>query len=79
MLSRPREGRVLGGGCVGVLERFGCKRSTVRVAFVLSCILPGPPVALYLLLLVVIPSSPWQRAYQATVSARPLSISRSGR
>jgi phage shock protein PspC (stress-responsive transcriptional regulator) len=57
-LVRPHEGRLIAGVCVGVADRFGWKPWTVRVLFLLSCLLPGPQVLLYLLLWAIVPSEP---------------------
>ncbi|HEY8374341.1 MAG TPA: PspC domain-containing protein [Pseudonocardiaceae bacterium] len=54
-LVRPREGRVIGGVCAGLADRFGLSRGVVRLAFVLSCVLPGPQFLVYLVLWVLIP------------------------
>lgn len=54
-LSRPREGRMIGGVCAGLARRFGVSATSVRVAFVLSCLLPGPQFVLYLALWIVLP------------------------
>jgi phage shock protein PspC (stress-responsive transcriptional regulator) len=55
-LSRPKSGRVIAGVCAGLARRFGVSKTLVRVVFVLSCILPGPQVLLYVALWIVIPS-----------------------
>lgn len=55
-LSRPREGRVIGGVCRGLAERFGVSAVLVRVLFVLSFFLPGPQILLYVALWVIMPS-----------------------
>lgn len=55
-LSRPKSGRVIAGVCAGLARRFGVSKTLVRVLFVLSCILPGPQVLLYVALWIVIPS-----------------------
>lgn len=47
-LVRPRDGRVLGGVCAGLADRYGWNRRTTRVLAVLSMLLPGPQVLLYL-------------------------------
>jgi phage shock protein PspC (stress-responsive transcriptional regulator) len=39
----------------GLADRFGMSRSTMRVLFVVSLILPGPQVLIYLILWLVIP------------------------
>ncbi|KQX64551.1 PspC domain-containing protein [Angustibacter sp. Root456] len=54
-LSRPRRGRVIAGVCAGLARRFGLSAGTVRLIFVLSCLLPGPQVLVYLVLWVVMP------------------------
>jgi phage shock protein PspC (stress-responsive transcriptional regulator) len=55
-LVRPRRGRWIGGVCAGIADRFGWSRALVRLAFVLSIVLPGPQVLLYVILWIVIPS-----------------------
>ncbi|NDL59957.1 PspC domain-containing protein [Phytoactinopolyspora mesophila] len=55
-LSRPRNGRMLGGVCAGLARRFGMSPTTVRVLALISCLLPGPSVIIYLALWIVIPS-----------------------
>ncbi|MGH3822398.1 MAG: PspC domain-containing protein [Pseudonocardiaceae bacterium] len=54
-LTRPRTGTVIAGVCAGIAERFGWRPLTVRLAFVLSCLLPGPQFLLYLILWVIMP------------------------
>jgi phage shock protein C len=54
-IVRPRQGRVLGGVCAGLADRFGWDRTLVRVVFVLSMILPGPQILIYIVLWVIIP------------------------
>ncbi|WP_328537058.1 PspC domain-containing protein [Streptomyces sp. NBC_00344] len=54
-LARPREGRVLGGVCAALARRFGTSATTMRVIFVVSCLLPGPQFLLYLVLWIVLP------------------------
>ncbi|GAA2821098.1 MULTISPECIES: PspC domain-containing protein [Crossiella] len=48
-LARSRNS-VFFGVAGGIAERFGWKPGTVRLAFVISCVLPGPQFLLYLLL-----------------------------
>jgi phage shock protein PspC (stress-responsive transcriptional regulator) len=55
-LARPRGGRLIAGVCAGLARRFGVSKTLVRVLFVLSCILPGPQVLLYLALWLIMPS-----------------------
>ncbi|GAA4815362.1 hypothetical protein GCM10023353_21200 [Tomitella cavernea] len=46
---------MIAGVCGGIAENFGWNVSTVRLVFVLSCLLPGPQVLLYLVLWIVMP------------------------
>jgi phage shock protein PspC (stress-responsive transcriptional regulator) len=54
-LVRPRD-RVIAGVCAGLARRFGMQPNTVRLLFVISCILPGPQFVIYLVLWVLMPS-----------------------
>jgi phage shock protein PspC (stress-responsive transcriptional regulator) len=54
-LVRPRDGRVIAGVCAGIADRYGWSRTTVRVLFVLSTIIPGPQFLVYLALWFLIP------------------------
>ncbi|MFD9738226.1 PspC domain-containing protein [Umezawaea sp. NPDC059074] len=55
-LSRPRHDRKIAGVCAGLAERWGMKPGTVRLLFVLSCLLPGPQFVIYLALWAILPS-----------------------
>ncbi|MDR7279609.1 PspC domain-containing protein [Catenuloplanes atrovinosus] len=55
-LSRPRDNRWIAGVCSGLGRRFGLGAGTVRLLFVLSCLLPGPQVLLYLALWILLPN-----------------------
>ncbi|WP_103504388.1 MULTISPECIES: PspC domain-containing protein [Streptomyces] len=55
-LSRPNEGRWIGGVCAGIARRFGMEARTVRILAVISCLLPGPQFVLYLALWLLLPS-----------------------
>jgi phage shock protein PspC (stress-responsive transcriptional regulator) len=44
--------------CAGIAQRFGVSALTVRVVFLLSCLLPGPQVLIYLALWVLLPQQP---------------------
>jgi phage shock protein C len=57
-LVRPRQGRVVAGVCAAIATRFGWSATTVRLVFVLSCLLPGPQVLVYIVLWVLIPNAP---------------------
>ncbi|AYV29497.1 PspC domain-containing protein [Streptomyces sp. CJ_13] len=55
-IARPRDGRMIGGVCAGLARRFGMSAKTMRVIFVLSCLLPGPQFLVYLALWVLLPN-----------------------
>ncbi len=57
-LTRPRRGKVIAGVCAGLAERFGISPFVVRLAFVLSCVLPGPQFIAYLVMWVLMPKRP---------------------
>lgn len=55
-LARPRGNRVIAGVCAGLAYRFGIKPWQMRLLFILSCLLPGPQILLYLALWIILPS-----------------------
>jgi phage shock protein PspC (stress-responsive transcriptional regulator) len=55
-LRRDTRNRMLGGVCAGIARRYGLSTTGLRLAFVLSCILPGPQILAYLALWVLIPA-----------------------
>jgi len=55
-LSRPRSGRMIAGVCAALGRRFGLSATTVRILFVISCLLPGPQFLLYIVLWVMLPN-----------------------
>lgn len=54
-LTRPRNDRLIAGVCSGLARRFGLKPTLVRFLFVISCLLPGPQVLIYLAGWILIP------------------------
>ncbi len=54
-LVRPRSHKVIAGVCAGLAQRFDLPVWLVRLAFVLSCILPGPQFIAYIVLWILIP------------------------
>ena len=56
-LVRPARGRMIAGVCAGLARRFGMKPWQVRALFVISCLLPGPQILLYLGLWLVMPKA----------------------
>ncbi|CAA9388792.1 MAG: hypothetical protein AVDCRST_MAG35-292, partial [uncultured Quadrisphaera sp.] len=55
MLVRSRHDKVIAGVCSGLARRFGTRPLTMRVLFLVSCIIPGPQFIVYLALWLLIP------------------------
>ena len=55
-LRRDTQRKMIAGVCAGLARRYGLSRGGLRLAFVISCVLPGPQVVAYLLLWVLIPA-----------------------
>jgi phage shock protein C len=55
-LTRPRHGRVIAGVCAGLAERFGWSVFLVRLLFLLSIVIPGSQVLVYIVLWILMPS-----------------------
>lgn len=54
-LVRPRRGKLIAGVAAGLAQRFGISVTTVRVLFLVSMLLPGPQIIVYLVLWLVMP------------------------
>ncbi len=54
-LVRPANDRVIAGVCSGIGRRFGVSSNVVRLIFVLSMLLPGPQILIYLIGWILIP------------------------
>ena len=56
-LVRPRHGRVLGGVCAGLGQRFGLDPWVARLLFVLALlVIPGSQLLVYPILWILMPS-----------------------
>jgi len=55
-LRRDSRNKVIAGVCAGIARRYGISRNGLRLAFVISCVLPGPQFVAYLLLWLFIPA-----------------------
>ncbi len=55
-LRRDTSHAMIAGVCAGIARRYGLSRSGLRLAFVISCVLPGPQFIAYLLLWVLLPA-----------------------
>jgi phage shock protein PspC (stress-responsive transcriptional regulator) len=62
-LVRPRDNRMIGGVCAGLARRFGMKPNTMRLIFVVSCLLPGPQFLIYLALWILLPNDEERTAW----------------
>ena len=54
-LTRPRDNRMIAGVCAGIAGYFNVSPNLVRVIFVLSMLLPGPQILIYLIGWILIP------------------------
>jgi phage shock protein PspC (stress-responsive transcriptional regulator) len=55
-LTRDTSHAVIGGVCAGIARRYGISVTGLRVAFVVSCVLPGPQFIAYLVLWLLMPA-----------------------
>ncbi|WP_433499398.1 PspC domain-containing protein [Sphaerimonospora sp. CA-214678] len=62
-MYRSRRYKMIAGVCGGIAERFGMRPTTVRLLFLLSCILPGPQFVIYLIMWVLVPKEPARPGY----------------
>jgi phage shock protein PspC (stress-responsive transcriptional regulator) len=54
-LARDTRHKMIAGVCAGIARRYGLSTGGLRLAFVVSCVLPGPQFNAYLVLWVVMP------------------------
>ncbi|WP_298175709.1 PspC domain-containing protein [Saccharomonospora sp.] len=57
-LTRSKQNRMIAGVCGGIARRYGWRPRNVRLAFVVSCVLPGPQFLIYLVLWLLLPQEP---------------------
>ncbi|MBA3295082.1 MAG: PspC domain-containing protein [Geodermatophilaceae bacterium] len=55
-LARNTSNKVIAGVCSGIARRLGLSPTVVRAVFVVSIVLPGPQVFLYLILWLLLPA-----------------------
>ena len=55
-LRRDTSHAIIAGVCAGIARRYGLSRAGLRLAFVISCVLPGPQFIAYLLLWILVPA-----------------------
>ncbi|HEY7467920.1 MAG TPA: PspC domain-containing protein [Acidimicrobiia bacterium] len=54
-LVRPKEDRVIAGVAAGLADRFGISHGMMRLLFVVSLLIPGPQILIYIALWIIIP------------------------
>ena len=54
-LVRPRSGGIVAGVLAGLANRFGISRTAARLLFIVSLLLPGPQILLYIALWILMP------------------------
>ena len=54
-LVRPKSDRVIAGVAAGLADRFEMSHGMMRLLFLLSLIVPGPQVLIYIVLWIIIP------------------------
>jgi phage shock protein PspC (stress-responsive transcriptional regulator) len=52
---RPRDDRIIAGVCSGIARYYNLSPNMVRLLFVLSLLLPGPQILVYLIGWIFIP------------------------
>jgi phage shock protein PspC (stress-responsive transcriptional regulator) len=65
-LTRPTAGRVIAGVCAALAARFTLSATLIRFLFIISLLLPGPQLIIYLVLWILIPSE--KKASGGTIS-----------
>ena len=55
-LRRDSRNKVIAGVCAGIARRYGLSVNGLRLAFVVSCVLPGPQFIAYLVLWLLMPA-----------------------
>jgi phage shock protein PspC (stress-responsive transcriptional regulator) len=65
-LVRPRRGRWIAGVAAGLARRFDVPVSHMRLLWVLSILLPGPQMVLYVALWILLPAEPPHSASERT-------------
>lgn len=62
-LYRSRRHRIIAGVCGGIAEYLGWSPTSVRILTLLSFLLPGTQVVIYILMWIFVPSEP-RETYQ---------------
>ncbi|WP_448641242.1 PspC domain-containing protein [Geodermatophilus sp. URMC 63] len=54
-LARDTQHAMIAGVCAGLARSLGVSTGALRLAFVISCVLPGPQFVAYLVLWLIMP------------------------
>jgi phage shock protein PspC (stress-responsive transcriptional regulator) len=57
-MYRSRQHKIIAGVCGGLAEKWNMPPTMMRLLFILSCILPGPQIVIYLIMWVIVPKAP---------------------
>ncbi|HSK92168.1 MAG TPA: PspC domain-containing protein [Euzebyales bacterium] len=60
-LYRSRRHRIIAGVCGGLAEYLGWTPTSVRLLTLLSFLLPGTQVVIYIILWIIVPNEPYER------------------
>ncbi|MFB9377815.1 PspC domain-containing protein [Kineococcus gynurae] len=54
-LTRPQNGKIIAGVCAGLARRFGWSPTLMRALFLVSFLLPGTQLLVYVVLWIIMP------------------------
>ncbi|GLW09569.1 hypothetical protein Misp01_46980 [Microtetraspora sp. NBRC 13810] len=57
-MYRSTRHKMIAGVCGGIADALGWRPTTVRLLFLISCILPGPQFLIYLGMWIFVPKAP---------------------
>lgn len=57
-MYRSRKHRIIAGVCGGIAEQCNMSPMTVRLLALLSCLLPGPQIIIYIVMWILVPKAP---------------------
>ena len=62
-LYRSRRHRIIAGVCGGIADYFGWSPTAVRLLTLLSFLLPGTQIIIYIIMWIVVPNEPRENVY----------------
>jgi phage shock protein C len=57
-MCRSRKRRIIDGVCGGIADRYNMSPAVVRLLALISCLLPGPQLVIYILVWILVPNAP---------------------